>query len=89
MKKQVKIITHAVVDRDAAHETVMWFVRLDAELSAKWGQGPYWQGWIEAEVARALGFDWLDEQRAGHRFKLLQMTETLFAATLTRQIEGS
>ena len=84
MKEQVKIITHAV-----DHDTAMWFVSVDAELSSKWADGPYWQGWIEAEVARALGFDWLDARKAGHRFNLRQMTETLFAATLTRQIEGS
>ncbi len=84
MKERVKIITHAV-DRGADHETAMWFVKLDAELSTKWDQGIYWQGWIEAEVAQALGFDWLDEQRARHRFKLRQMTKTLFAATLTRK----
>lgn len=88
MKEQVKIITHAV-DRDAARETAMWFVKLDAELSTKWDQGAYWQGWIEAEVSRALGFDWLDALRAGHRFKLRQMTKTLFAVSLTRPIEGS
>ena len=87
MKEQVKIITHSVY-RDPDHKTEMWFVSVDAELSDKWDQGFYWQGWIEAEVARALGFDWLDARKAGHRFKIRQMTETLFAATLTRKSEG-
>ena len=84
MREKVKIITHAV-KRGTDHDTDMWFVSVDAELSAKWDQGPYWQGWIVAEVARALGFGWLDAQKAGHRFKFRQMTETLFAATLTRK----
>ena len=84
MKEQVKIITHAA-ERGADHETEMWFVSVDAELSAKWDQGLYWQGWIEAEVARALGFDWMDAQRAGHQFRLCRMTEDLFAATLARK----
>ena len=88
MKEQVKIITHAA-ERGADHKTEMWFVKLDAELSDKWARGPYWQGWIEAEISRALGFDWLDAREAGHRFKLRQMTETLFAATLTRKSERS
>ncbi len=84
MKEQVKIITHAV-DRGTDHETEMWFVSVDAKLSSRWADGAYWQGWIEAEVARALGFDWLDLHRAGHRFNLCRMTEDLFAATLTRK----
>lgn len=88
MQEKVKIITHAV-DCGTNHKTEMWFVKLDAELSDKWARGPYWQGWIEAEASRALGFDLLDAQKAGHRFKLRQMTETLFAATLTIQSEGS
>lgn len=88
MKEQVKIITHAV-KRGASHDTDMWFVSVDAGLSSRWADGAYWQGWIEAEVSRALGFDWLDTQRAGHRFYLCRMTETLFAATLTRKSEGS
>jgi hypothetical protein len=88
MKEKVKIITHTV-DRGTDHDTAMWFVSVDAELSSRWADGAYWQGWIEAEVSRALGFDWMEEQRAGHQFKLCRMTETLFAATLTRQIEGS
>jgi len=88
MKEQVKIIAHAI-DRGTDHDTAMWFVKLDAEFSSRWANGAYWQGWIEAEVARALGFDWLDTQRAGYRFELCRMTETLFAVTLTRQSEGS
>ena len=84
MKDQVKIITHAV-----DHDTDMWFVSVDAKLSSRWADGAYWQGWIEAEVARALGFDWLEELRAGHQFRLCQMKDTLFAATLTRKSEGS
>lgn len=88
MKEQVKIITNAV-DCGTDHDTAMWFVSVDAELSAKWIKGAWWQGWIEAEVARALGLDWLDTQRAGNQFNLCQMTKTLFAATLTRKSEGS
>lgn len=85
----VKIITNAV-GRDAAHETAMWFVKLDDNLSAQWDEGPYWQGWIEAAIARALGLDWLDVQvKAGHWFTVYRMTPTLFAALLTRPIEGS
>lgn len=88
MKEQVKIITHAA-ERGASHDTDMWFVSVAAELSSRWADGAYWQGWIEAEVARALGFDWLEELRAGHQFRLCQMKDTLFAATLTRKSEGS
>ena len=84
MKEKVKIITHAV-DRGTDHDTDMWFVSVDAKLSSRWEDGSYWQGWIEAEVSRALGFDWLEELRAGHQVRLCQMKETLFAATLTRR----
>jgi len=85
MKEKVKIIANAV-DRGTNYDTEMWFVSLDDEVSTKWANSPYWQGWIEGEVARALGFDWLDLHRAGHRFNLCRMTETLFAATLTRKM---
>lgn len=84
MKEQVKVITHAV-DRGADHDTEMWFVSVDAGLGSKWADGAYWQGWIEAEVSQALGFDWKD---VVGRYKLCRMTDTLFAATLTRQSEG-
>lgn len=81
MKEQVKNITHAV-DCGTDHDTDMWFVSVDAKLSSRWADGAYWQGWIEAEVARALGFDWKD---VVGRYKLCRMTETLFAATLKRK----
>ncbi len=88
MKAQIKIITHAV-DRDADRNTAMWFVKLNDELSDLWNKDAYWTGWVEAEVARALGFDWLDSLKAGHQLEVYRMAETLFAVSLTRPIEGS
>lgn len=86
MKEQVKIIAHAV-DCGTDHDTAVWVVSLETTLSRRWNDGSYWQGWIEAEIAYALGVDWMDVRG---RYNVCKIPNTdLYAAALTQEKEGS
>lgn len=85
MKQQVKVLTH-VVEKGQDHDTAVWVVSLNAELSRRWDEGAYWQGWIKAEISNALGFDWMDVRG---RYNVCRVPNTdLYAASLRQERKG-